>query len=355
MADSPEFRFRALDLPGDLPELRPLLALGFPETVGRPENTAEFLTWKFSRSSGGQLSEIGFLHGERGTRRAASFYGVIPIDYALGGERATLGLVCDVMSHPEIRRQGLFTKAGFSAMERLEHTAVAAVLGYPVRDDVMPGHLRVGWKPHFRLPVYVAPVTAPAGGPMPLRLGLRAAGSLARILRSRRRASDVSFVSAAEFIDSREPARLARSAAAGGLRIAVREDDFLRWRLGRPGASYVHVIARGRTGTACAVARLTELRGVSSLAVLDLMSDDLRATGALVDALWRDAREAGAGLLALCVNAGTARRLRLGRFGFVRSPLSFRLIARPTGPTLSSALFDDDRAWHLSWLDSDTL
>lgn len=347
MADSSEFRFRELRLPGDEHALLALLRLGFPETAGKPENSAEFLAWKFSRDADQPLSELGFDRDGR----LVSFYGVIPMDYVVAGERRTLGLVCDVMSHPEVRRRGLFVAAGRSAMRRLEAATVDAVTGYPIRADVMPGHLKVGWTVHFRLPVYLAATGASVPGSLARSIAVRAGALLPHLPAATRGAVREVDVEELAIVAS----GLAASLAARGTAIAVRDAPFLHWRLARPGASYLAVVAEGGRGTACAIARETVLRDIPALALLDIASDDRGATRAALRWLRLRARRAGLPVVAFCANAGTARQLGLGSAGFVRSPLTFRLIARPTGPNLAASAFGRDAEWHLTWLDSDTV
>jgi CheY-like chemotaxis protein len=237
-------------------------------------------------------------------------------------------------------------------MQRLESTPVDAVTGYPIRADVMPGHLKVGWSAHFRMPVYVMATGAAVPGSRAQSVAGLAGSTAPRLLGAGGHAT-VSEVGVEELAGV--AAGLQAAAAASGTSIALRDASFLRWRLARPGASYVCAVADGRRGRAFAIARETHLRDVPALALLDLMSDDAGATRALLRWLRRRAHHSGLPVLAFCANSATARRLALGRLGLVRSPVTFRFIARPTGPDLVAGDFERDAAWHLTWLDADTL
>ena len=95
------FTFRPLALPEDEELLRNLLLAGFPELRDGPGATPEHLRWKYGASAEAGLSLLGF-DGER----PVAFYGVVPLQYDIGGTAHTIGLVVDVMSHPDVRRGG---------------------------------------------------------------------------------------------------------------------------------------------------------------------------------------------------------------------------------------------------------
>ena len=67
-------------------------------------------------------------------------------------------MVCDVMTHPEARGQGVFTKIGRYATEKMKEQKIHFTTGYPIRPEVIPGHIKVGWEKPFQLPLYLRPL-----------------------------------------------------------------------------------------------------------------------------------------------------------------------------------------------------
>ncbi len=346
------FEFRPLSLPEDEETLQELLWLGFPELRDAATGTIEHTRWKFGASDG--LSLLGF----DGTRPVA-FYGVLPRHYEVRGERHVLGLVVDVLSHPEVRRRGLFVATGRAAMERLEDSAVESVIGFPIRDDVMPGHLKVGWRAGFKLPVYVLP-TGWTGRPAPgaprwLRAFDVAAAAYriaSRPLR-RRPPGNATWLPAAEF--ATHPVVQALCAPTPGADRLTRAPEFWRWRLSRPGAEYRCLVVEAGGSSAYAVVRALDLRRIPSLAVLDFAASGRAARDLALASMLDQARLDRLSTIAVCANRSNARSLSLGRSGFLRSPQQFTLIHRATSPDGLDERFREESAWRMSWLDSDTV
>ena len=233
------------------------------------------------------------------------------------------------------------------------------VTGYPIRDDVMPGHVKVGWRASFELPVYLLPTGRPArpapGAPKWLpALGLAATGYriASRPLRRTRRGTATWLAPDAFAADPRVDALCAPSPAVDRL---ARPTGFWRWRLARPGVDYRCLVTESGGTSAYAVVRELELRGVPSLAVLDLAASGPAALDLALDRLVALARERRCVTLACCANRAHAGSLGLGRRGFVRTPLTFTLIHRATAPGALDERFRDGARWRMSWLDADTV
>lgn len=85
-------------------------------------------------------------------------YAVLPVEYRLLDKIVIAGLVVDVMTHPDYQRQGMFVSLGTSSMNWIKNNGYAFSTGYPYKDNVMPGHKKVGWEEVFDLDVYVVPI-----------------------------------------------------------------------------------------------------------------------------------------------------------------------------------------------------
>jgi hypothetical protein len=347
------FEFRSFLLPEDEDQVLELLLLGFPELKGTSSGTIEHLRWKFSRSLDPPTCVVGF-EGDT----PVSFYGVIPQEYQLNGKRRRFGLVVDVMSHPDVRRRGLFEASGRATMARMDQTPIEAVIGFPIRGDVMPGHLKIGWQIGFHLPIYVLPVgphlTDEGGVPWWMRLYGFAATLyryVTRPLRIRRDATE-------EPLDIDTLLRhgaLSSSPKDGHERHELeKSEDFLRWRLSRPGTDYRAVSVAEADSSGVAIISEQLLRGIRTLCVLQMWVSGPAGTRLLTGALVRAAQDSGVAAIATCANPSHAAQLGLCRVGFIRTPMKFTLIFRATGDEAVDHCFSDESHWRMSWLDSDT-
>ena len=128
-------------------------AESFPEAGNDQVQLKRLLTWKFAKSN----SRTWTLSAPSGEIAAA--YSVIKLDYLHDRELLQVGLVCDVMTNPRFRRLGLFTRIGREVFPRLSEWGIDICVGYPVRDEVIPGHLSVGWRVAFECRSLRRPLT----------------------------------------------------------------------------------------------------------------------------------------------------------------------------------------------------
>lgn len=274
-------------------------------------------------------------------------------------------MVCDVMTSSAARGRGVFTGLGEYALSRMRESELAFVTGYPIRPEVMGGHLRVGWKVAFQLPMYLRPLRSNAilasrhlGALAPVvNLGLRA---LTRLLSLRRRTAGYTTETGApsDLLHGPELAAFVERWSASVENHLVKSQDFYSWRLGAPDARYeVFRVRRGEAVVALAVGRIATLQGIPSLALLDLMVLD-GEQAALPSLYWEiehAAVSAGVEAIVTMISRYQARRHLIRRFGFIRSPFAFKLILRSVSDRLQVESIAAEEGWHLMWIDSDDL
>jgi hypothetical protein len=268
------------------------------------------------------------------------------------------------MTHSSARGRGIFTKQGFYATKAMAEAGVSFVLGFPIRSYVFPGHIKVGWHVAFGLPVYFRLLDA---RPPLTRRRLRWLGAAVNPANSiyqvslrlfRGDAGECEREAVESWFRAPEYAEFYRRWAGQFAFHLVRTPEFFQWRLHAPGSNYTVISLRkdGELG-ALAVTRLTELQGFAVLAVVDIMvlADFRRAAGRLLEETAKRACELGAAAVVVMLPRPQARFLRLGRNGFFRSPVEFKLILKwlAVGPPPDS--FSDASAWHLTWADTDNL
>lgn len=332
MVDSPDLEIRSLETLNDIRELVPLFTSGFPEIIDSVPDLAKWIEWKYRSPASRSASQIALYRGA-----LVGFYGVLPRSYVHKGQKTIVGLVCDVVTLSEFRRMGIF-----SALGRGARASGMALIGFPRRREVMPGHLKNGFVVAFRMPVYIRAV-APT---MTRSSAWRTRTNLDDVKRD----GMVTVDSLNEFVEQTRNARRASS----GIRMRLeRSDEFLYWRLQQPGAKYTFIFCGHRQ--AFAIATIRSVLGMRSLWIMDMYDVTGCCTKPLFAGLTDLARQHSARSIVTCTNVAERRRLGLLVRGFVRTPASFQVIVRHAIHEGVDALNTNSDSWSLFWIDSDTV
>jgi GNAT superfamily N-acetyltransferase len=373
-ASSNELELRKFHAEHELPHQRDLFRDCFPETIGTAAESGEHYRWKF-HSLPGAVPSYEFCAWDSTSQTLLGYYAALPYQYVMDGESYRCGMVCDVMTHSKARGKGIFTKLGRFSLDQLQHSGIDFVSGYPIRPEVIPGHLKVGWKVVEQLPLYIKPIAAGTltqHGPLRLirpfaSVALSAWSAITRPRAPLRASEHIRTESSTSFFVPQRTDYDAFFARWTTQRRSYLQKDsaFMRWRLGAPDTKYfVSTITSGTDITAVAISRRVELRGIPTLAILDYM--ELAAAedrgngptsaghGALINELVRLAKEAQADVLAIMTDPSSAQRLRLRRWGFIRSPFTFKLILRALSER-ALARADAMKLSDIMWIDSDDL
>lgn len=115
----------------------------------------DFWNWEFEDNYAGHADIFLAVDGQE----VVGHYAVCPSNILVNSELKKGSIVVDVMTHPDYRFQGMFTKLGAYSLEESGKDGIDFSYGFPIRKSVMPGHLKIGWKVGFKLPVYVYPVS----------------------------------------------------------------------------------------------------------------------------------------------------------------------------------------------------
>lgn len=141
-------------VPGDEHQIKNLQKLIYGDELERGRESTDFWNWEFINNP----YEKTFINTAKVDKKIVGHYAVIPVSYILLDNIVKAGLVVDVMTHPDYRKQGMFVSLGRSSMDWIKNNGFAFSTGYPYKDNVMPGHKKVGWKEVFDLDVYVIPI-----------------------------------------------------------------------------------------------------------------------------------------------------------------------------------------------------
>ena len=324
---------KPLSLQDDVKSLARLFIMSFPETGHTESSAEEYLRWKYKTRP--DCSIMMFEDEE-----PVGFYGVLPRLYASPEGPVRVGLVTDVLTHPKARGRGVFTAAGTAAVKRASLCGLNALLGFPIRREVMPGHERVGFRIVGQQRVYLRPVlpdlmNSPSGHP-----GVRGAPPAERLLRGEHPLSVTNCLGAGSFHDSL-PQEMRLQAS----------QSFLDWRLARPGCRY-EVVSLSNDSESFAISTGTKMKGFKVMALLTLRASNPQARGHLLKSVIRQARSAGHWGVAFAATDQLAHDLNLPRHGFIRTPYHFKVIWKwvdQDGPRVPMESLASD------WLDADTV
>jgi len=353
--------FAEFDPERQLAQQRELFNDAFPEHVGKPPASIEHYRWKFhSFPSAPRSYEYAALDEDR----LLGYYAAIPYPYVLAGRHTRVGMVCDVMTHSQARGRGVFTELGRFALGEMRATNLSFLTGYPIRPEVMGGHLRVGWEVAFDLPMYIRPLRANAIAKSRGLSWLAPAANLGNSIYQTTRRSRPSREYEGRVGEPREllcsppfEAFVERWSATVRNHL-VKTADFYDWRLGAPDTRYqAFLVSRGDTVVAAAVGRVAHLHEIPSFALLDLMvlKGEESALATLYHEIDREARHHCVEAIVTMMSRSRAREYHLRRHGFLRSPFTFKLIVHSLSEATPLKEISAEKDWHLMWIDSDDL
>jgi GNAT superfamily N-acetyltransferase len=345
-----------------LAEQRELFADAFPEHEGQSPASVAAYRWKF-HGFPAEPRSYEYMATENG--EMLGYYAAIPYAYRIGGQQRRVGMACDVMTHSRARGKGVFTKLGEYSLAQMQAAGVDFMTGYPIRPEVMGGHMRVGWQVAFELPMYLRPlrtnaILASRGLGRLAPLANVGAGLYQAALRARPAggAYQASIGTPAELLESPGFDAFVDRWSQSVPNHLLKTPEFYRWRLGAPETSYqAFMVHREGRLVASAIAREDELHEIPSFAILDLMvvPGEQAALPALYAAIDREARRRGVEALVTMMSRHSAKRYRLARYGFLKSPFTFKLIVRSLNEEVPIDRLANEADWHLMWIDSDDL
>jgi GNAT superfamily N-acetyltransferase len=269
-----------------------------PEKLDR-----RFWDWEFARAR--------MFVGE-GADELATHLALLNLPHMLDGVQVPGALAVDAMTSPGARGQGAFTGLVTAAMTASTHTVATA---YQIRSAVLGAMLRGGWAVAERVPVLLRPAFT-----------FRKSGQAGLPVLHQR---DVGWMSALGGTDG----------------CVARTAEFLSWRFfENPHWTYR---VTGVPEAAYLVTRRTVLKGLDTLAIVDLAWREKSAARRLLSEAIAHARAERCTLVAALVSRRHPAFGMLLRAGFLPGPHWFRLLVHPREQA--------SRAWRVMWADTDHL
>lgn len=336
----------------------------FPEQQGKSGASNEHYHWKFRHFPSSPPSYEYVAYNES---KMVGYYAALPFPYKVGKKNRLAGMVCDVMTHSEARGQGIFTRLGRYSLEAMKEQNIDFVIGYPIRPEVIPGHLKVGWKVAFSLPIFVKVLKADSlmqakklGFLAPLaNLGLAAYDHFLKTLLHPAERYSCQWLSPSHLEKLPEYASFYSSWSNQFANHLVKDKNFFSWRLSAPHTHY-DILLGWRDGMLVSVTvlrKMTILDKVPILAIVDMMvldGHEASLTSTML-ALENKARQDNLEMIACMTTKYIAKKLRFFYHGFINSKIVFKTIINPLQMHTS---FDDlikEEDWHIMWIDADTV
>lgn len=328
----------------------------------------DYWRWEYLDGDGGSSSVL--LADDGGT--IVGHYAASPHRFVVDGVPHTGAIVTDVVTHADYRFQGMFTALGRSAMDSVASDRIEFCFGFPIRPEVMPGHLKVGWSHAFDLPVlafplrfgailhefsgrrFVGRVLGPIGAAA-FRVVIQPLARLRRVGMTRQYLGTVSEIGASDHRLTDLWERVARQHRIA----AVRDVRYLEWRFARHPRKQYRLLAAEQDGAidGYVVVSRDEIMGLDAGVIVDLLVDKQQpgALKELIEESIQSFAAEGADLVAIMVDRRTVEYDQLRSLGFLRTPHEFHFILFQNGTSIPVATLLDEDAWWLTWGDTDVL
>lgn len=290
-------------------------------------------------------------------------YVVIPIRMLVNGEEITSAQSMDTMTHPDYRRQGMFTTLANEVYVELEKRGIHAAYGFP-NPASHPGFVKkLEWITLIDLPFRARPLKP--GAILAEKFGaasiMKAAGAPTGALFNRmypmRKFSSDSDIRKIEFF-SPEFDELWNSVAGSFNCVVKRDAAYLNWRyVSKPGSDYSIFGAYDETNLLTGYSVLTTIMqgDVGQGHILDILTrnHDAGTASALIRAASRRFNEIGCDVVICLMLDHAPYHDPLRKHGFIFQPKTLPHIVRRNTSKYPWSLLKNPANWHITFGDSD--
>jgi hypothetical protein len=344
-----------------LVDQRGLFKDAFPERVGTETANESHYFWKFhSFPNTPDSYEYSAYH----ENKMVGYYAALPYHYIINGKEMICGMVCDVMTHSSMRGKGVFTTIGRYATDDLKNKGLHFTSGYPIRPEVIPGHIKVGWVTTFQMPLYIKILKVNS---ILSKWNFSFVSSLINPfikMMSLYKVSCTNKSFGCEIYEVNEIDNIARYEefflkwSSKQTHYLIKNKSFLKWRLSAPAKDYrIICIRKDGNIVATAIISFSDVKGVPSIGILDLMVLDghYSAIKYLFKELevMAEAKKSEAIIGMFCKH--WANRYGFVKCGMMKTNIKFTLILKQLDPSIDFVSIKNENNWNLTWIDSDNL
>ena len=343
----------------NLDQQRDLFKDCFPETKGDPIQGKEHYIWKFHSFPGNINS---FEYTSYFGSKMVGYYASIPYRYKIGNKITPVGMVCDVMTSSKYRGKGIFTKMGtYSTQELSSH--VPFTMGYPIRKEVIPGHLKVGWEIPFSMPLYMKFIRFDSLlRSRKLTFFVPFANvfiNIYNLLIKTKVKNKYNFELSTDIKDVKGYDEFINKYVATLQNVLIKDLQFAEWRYSAPKRSYkfLSIYNLNNEMVGFVSFRYIIKEGVPAYGILDYsVLTGYEDVHGFINKLLSDyAKKERVEAIMTMMSKKSAINYKLKSNGFFKSPFDFQLIIKNlTKEFKNEELFNEDY-WHLMWVDSDDL
>ncbi len=335
-------------------EQRALFKESFPEIKNLPSASSDHYNWKHR----GQIKSFQF--SAILNQKLIGYYAALSYKYKFNDNYIKAGMVCDVMTGKESRGKGVFTKLGKYSTEKLKDNSFDITTGFPIRKEVIPGHLKAGWEIAFKLPLYFKINTSKS---ILKKIYL---GPLSNVvdffikiiflpfdLSFQRKNVDVNKSNALDFFKSKRYSEIDQLVSKENLIYLNKDSEFMNWRLSAPEAKYnLYEITYNEKLIGYVLTRDILKFGIDCTGIVDIVF--LKDKVKFIKYALSKIKFKGDLVLLMC-NRKLHKNYLLYRSGFIKSTFNFSLIIKGLSKNFRKDLLFNEKNWHLTWIDSDDL
>jgi hypothetical protein len=356
--------FKKFDHKNSLNDQRILFKECFPECIDTPVISEDHYFWKF-HSKRSNLFSQEFIASS--TNNILGYYAAIPYTYNFKDRLLNVAMVCDVMTSVKTRGKGVFTKLGKYSTTEMSKNGFDLTSGFPIRDEVLPGHIKAGWQINFDLPLYGKFIN------FKTFLKKRKLSYLVPIfnfiLNFYSKLLNILFISknnnlfvecySSDFLNNIKNLDDFYFNWSKEIPISLlKNNNFLNWRLGAPDKSYYFLTLNdGNNIVGTLIAREVLKEGIPCLGVLDIciLKNYYKYSNMLISKLNKIVIENKLELILIMISKYWFDKYNLSKNAFIRTPFKFRFITKNLSNIINDHDLKNEENWHLMWIDSDDL
>ncbi len=294
-------------------------------------------------------------------------YGCIPMIFSTPNGEQKARLVVDVMTHPEYQKQGMFVALGLHSMHKIQQKGSIMALGFPTTsryNQVMPGHFKVGWFPHIKIPVLGRPLdpSAVAKAKFSNRFVSKLASWGLSLFLKIRPWKSLKFdehieVKIVQSPDIQLDEFWEKIKSQYGF-MQRRDFQFIKWRFfDSPHRKYHFFLAKNKGSiVGYAALRLFNHLGLDGTLIIDLVTEkeSMHVRELLLDEIYKFALNSKSSILACMINDKITNDL-IRKRGFINTGEVYTLILHIDQKSISQNDLGGKDDWFLSWADFDVL
>lgn len=356
--------FKIFDHKLELHSQRRLFIECFPETKNMDASSIEHYFWKFhSNFSSKKVHEYSAYLDSN----LVGYYASLPFEYFYKGNFFNIAMVCDVMTGVNSRGLGIFSKLGSYSTNDLAVSGFDFSIGFPIRKEVIPGHLKVGWTINFKLPLFIRVLKFDTLLKK-YKLGFFTfflnkinlwLNQLFYKLKSKKNQIYSFEIYSNKQINLIQGLSVFYSTWKEEAGFRLNKDlNFLNWRLGGPNLDYHILIARKESKIVGAlIGRRDVKNNVPFFGILDIsvLKDNVGLASLLTDEIFKYSFNLNVDLLMFMMSKNNYLKHKLYKSLFFNSGHYFNFISKKFNSNLSSQEVFSEHNWDLMWIDSDVL